>query len=424
MKAATPLSATAIALVLALGTCISAVTATVPAYAADKDKDKDKPKQPSVGPKVAKPLVEAQKLMAEKKFPEALKKLEEAQQVTGKTPYEEYATDDMLGIVYVNLQDYANAAAAFEAGYASGAMPEDLIAPRLKAITQLYYQAKNYAKATEAGNRYLKQVGADAEIAMLVGQGYYIQKDFKRASESFHAALKQAADKQEVPKEDWLQLAMSADYEQGNSAAVQSTLETLVANYPQPKYWQDLLTMMEKNLRGSTKTSLDIYRLMLATGVMKEANEYTEMANVSLQQGLPGEAKRVLEKGMEAGALGAGPQKDRDRALLATATQQAATDQKQLDAGAAEAKAQKTGDADVKFGEAYWSYGQYDKAIELIQRGIAKGVKDKNDAQLRLGIAYLNAGKLSEAQEAFKAITPNTPSAQIARLWVLQGGKR
>ena len=60
-----------------------------------------------------------------------------------------------------------------------------------------------------------------------------------------------------------------------------------------------------------------------------------------------------------------------------------------------------------------------DKAIEAYQAGIKKGVKDKDEAQLRLGVAYLNQNKRPQAAEAFKAITPTSPWAQLARLWNL-----
>ncbi len=114
----------------------------------------------------------------------------------------------------------------------------------------------------------------------------------------------------------------------------------------------------------------------------------------------------------------------KDPAQKAKVAAAAAADQKELTAGAAAAKAQKTGDADIRFGVAFASYGQYDQAIEAIQRGIGKGVKDKDDAQLRLGIAYIQAGQRPQALEAFKSITPNTPSSAIARLWELQSAPR
>ena len=65
-------------------------------------------------------------------------------------------------------------------------------------------------------------------------------------------------------------------------------------------------------------------------------------------------------------------------------------DKSTLDKQDASARAKPTGDSDVKLGAAYLSYGENDKAIEAIKRGIGKGgVKNPDEAGLLLGIAYL-----------------------------------
>ncbi len=125
--------------------------------------------------------------------------------------------------------------------------------------------------------------------------------------------------------------------------------------------------------------------------------------------------------GQAAKLLMEGPQKDRHLRLQNMAIQQSKEKDAALPQQEADAKAAPTGDADVQVGEAFWSKGQNDKAVEAIQRGIKKGVKDKDDANLRLGVVYLSAGKRNEAANAFKALTPNSASAQIARLWTLLG---
>jgi tetratricopeptide (TPR) repeat protein len=159
--------------------------------------------------------------------------------------------------------------------------------------------------------------------------------------------------------------------------------------------------------------TLDIYRLMLATDTIKSGAEFVEAANLAMTEQLPGDAKRILEAGFSKGLLSSAAHK----ALLQKATAAADADSKTLASTEKLASAQKTGDADVKFGEAYSSYGQHDAAITAIQRGLGKGVKDRDDGQLRLGLAYLNAGRKAEAVDALKAVTSNAPAAQIARLW-------
>src|SRR5438105_198116 len=74
----------------------------------------------------------------------------------------------------------------------------------------------------------------DPEMAVLAGQSYYLQKQFKPAADDLHKAMTMAAAKGTVPKEDWLQVLMSAEFEQQNTKGVEGALEQLVQNYPKP----------------------------------------------------------------------------------------------------------------------------------------------------------------------------------------------
>ena len=70
----------------------------------------------------------------------------------------------------------------------------------------------------------------------------------------------------------------------------------------------------------------------------------------------------------------------------------------------------------------YWN-GDYDKAIEAIERGltderIAK-VKRLDDAYMTLGIAYLHVGKKDKAIEAFTKAKAFPRMANAANLWLI-----
>ncbi len=419
MKTKLALSTATLAIALSMGLVAGgAILVPKDAFAAAKKEEK-KDEKAVLTPKFGKPLQEADALMKAKDFNGALAKLQEVDKMTGKNPYETYLVDELLGLTYVNLQNYPEAAKRFEPTITAGFLDPAQTASRIKAVAQIYYQSKDYPKSIEWVNKYTAQ-DPDPEVQVLAGNAYYIQKDFKNAAVELRKALKMAEAKGIPAKKEWLELQMSADYESKDTPAVQHDLELIVASYPEPKYWTDLLNLVEKTLKDkSQRTSLDIYRLMFATNAMTAEGEFTEMANIASQQALPGEAKRVLMQADSKGLLGAS-----NKALLTKANTAADADLKSLPATEAQARAQKTGDADVKFGEAYASHGQYEKAIEAIQRGIGKGVKDKDDAQLRLGLAYLGAGKTAEAKAAFAAISPGTNAATFAHLWNIQSGNK
>ena len=100
------------------------------------------------------------------------------------------------------------------------------------------------------------------------------------------------------------------------------------------------------------------------------------------------------------------------------ATSQATTDRASLPRLAKEAAAQKTGQAEVRLGQAYLSYGQAADAVGAIERGVAKGgVRNADEASLYLGIAKLKAGDMAGASAALDAVKGDAFLQRLARYW-------
>lgn len=402
----------ALTAVLACGAGVMGlVAAPVPAQAAEKEQ--------KVGVKVGKPLQAAQELTQQKKWRDALTKVNEANGIDGKTAWEQFKIDQFLVYIYLNLGDYPNAAKAMDSSIASGFLTAEEVTTHHKQLAQINYQSKNYAKAADHGRKYLQSSPGNTDMLLLVGQAYYLQKDFKNARDNVRELVKASDAAGKEVKEEYLQLLMSCDYELKDTDGVAKDLEMLVQRFPSTKYWRDRLEMVMDRSKLSEQQTLEIYRLMLATDVLETGEEYVEMAELALHLGLPGEAKAVLEKGFAANKLG-GEQKDRQQRLLDMAKNQADGDSKSLLQLEKEAAAAASGEADAKLGEAYLSYGQFDPAITALQRGLSKsGVKDAEAAQLHLGLALLGAGKDEDARSAFKTVTADPALSDLARLWTI-----
>ena len=214
-----------------------------------------------------------------------------------------------------------------------------------------------------------------------------------------------------------MQLLANVASKGGDRSAYVSALEKLVAYYPKREYWADLLRRIESKPGFSNRLTLDVYRLRLATKTIESGNDYSEMAQLALQQGQAAEAKKILDEGFASGALGKGADAERQKRLLALATQRAADAPRDL--ATAESEVAADGNALVRIGLAYTGLGQYDKGIALIQKGIASGgLKHADDARLALGIAYLRAGNKAKATEAFRAVKGTDGAAELARLWM------
>ena len=85
-----------------------------------------------------------------------------------------------------------------------------------------------------------------------------------------------------------------------------------------------------------------------------------------------------------------------------------------------ERNAAPTGEKAVSVGRAYLGYGRYDKAVELISKGLSKGgLKDEAEAKLLLAIAQLKAGHKDEAAKSFRAVKGDPALERLANLWNL-----
>jgi tetratricopeptide (TPR) repeat protein len=376
-----------------------------------------------VSAKVGKPLKKAREFMDAKQWKEALAKTKEVAAIQGKNPTEEAIVNEMLAYCMMNLKDYAGAVGVYETMLAAGQFKQEDVPKRILTMSQIYFALKNYPKSIQYGERYLKEAGADLEVLRQVSQAYYLQNDFAHAGE-YTQRLIDAAQKQGKPaEEDWLKLLMSTQHKQNKKTEVVATLERLLASYPNEQYWSDMFTYL---LQGSSFSDGEniIYLRLVQKANLLQPGEYVELAELSLAVTNPGEAKAILEEGFTKGVLGKGESKDRELKLLAMARIQAAEDLTLLPSIEKEAAAKPTGEALVKVGEAYLGHGKYENAIAVFTKGLAKGaVKNKDEANINLGIAYLRLNKSAEAIKAFNSVPVSSKLALMSRLWVIQAGK-
>lgn len=375
----------------------------------------------TVSPEVGKQLQAAEELMQAQKYKEALARIAQADAVPGKTAYDGFIIERMRGSAAAGAGEVNIAAQAFDAVIASNRLPADDQLKLMQAVTDAYYRAKDYAQAQAWAQRYLKAGGTDPGIGQLLVQSYYLGGDYANAARELQSQLTAAEKAGKSPSEEHLQLLANCYLKQNDSAGYGATLEQLVSYYPKKEYWADLLSRLSRKPGFSDRLSLDIYRLMLATGNIAKAADFMEMAQLALQAGYPAEAKKVLEQGFASGALGGGAEADRQKRLRDLADKQLAEDQKNPGAGETQAGKSADGTALVNNGYNEVINGRYDKGIALMQQGISRGgLKHPDDARLHLGIADMLAGHADDAASALKAVQGSDGAQDLARLWLIK----
>jgi len=148
-----------------------------------------------------------------------------------------------------------------------------------------------------------------------------------------------------------------------------------------------------------------------------------EIGQQLLQIHLPAEAKAAVDKGYAAGVLGTGAEASRQQRLRDLIAKSLADQKASLASRTAQASAAKDGNDLVDIGAEYASLGEYDKAVELIQQGIAKDtLKHPEDAKLRLGVAMLQSGKAKpKAVQQLRSVQGTDGGPEIARLYIALG---
>lgn len=393
-----------------LVTVVGGTLAPAVAVAAKKEAQ---PAANKLGAKIVPPLKAAQEAMAAKNWDLAATSIDEARAVEPKTPYEAYMVDEIGWYVSLQKKDYAGAAAALERSVASGFVAPADLPQRHKVLAQLNYQVQAYDKSIQFGTQALEANPADADLGVLVAQSYFMKKDNVGTRDFVQKYTASGA----KPNEQLLLLALRSNYELKDRLATAQSLESLVRHFPQPKYWEDLLT----NQLYQTKTDRELralYRLFDDTRTLDKADEYSEMASTLITGGYPTEAKQVLDRGLAANVF-TGEGKTRAQSDLVRAKAGADADAKELPGADKALAAAKTGNEMVAMGKLFFSVGNYAKAADAIQRGLAKGgVVDVEDANALLGIALTRADKPAEARAAFDAIK-DPKLVEITNLWKL-----
>jgi tetratricopeptide (TPR) repeat protein len=385
----------------------------------------------AVRKEVGDPLQAAQKLIVQHDFKKALEQIQKADNVKDKTPHEIVLIEQMRGSAEQGAGDNPAAIKAFEAVVASGGVSGPELNRMLLAVAGLYFSDKEYPKAIATLARYAKEGGTDPTARALLEDAYYYGGDFANTAKEVSEDVKAAEKAGKVPTEKQLILLQTCYLKLNDSANTATIMEKLVAYYPKPDNWNRLLHNILTKPGFADRLQTDVYRLRLATGTLDKADDFTEFTQLAIQDGVPGEAKAIMDKGAAAKLLGVGTgiQADRETRLLALVTRTIDADQKALPKTEADAVAAaptaKDGNALVAIGFDYVGYGQFDKGIALMEQGFQKdGLKHPEDVKLHIAYAYLQAGKKDKAILWLKKVQGTDGTADLARLWLLQAGAK
>lgn len=383
----------------------------------------------SVRPEVGLPLQAAQNLLQEGKHAEALSKLNEADAIPGRTPWEAWVIERTRASAAQRAGNGAMVMKALDAALSTGqAEPAERLT-LIEALVSLSLRERDPARALRWAQRYEELQGPNDGVRIMRIQAMADSGDEDGAKKAMQARVDEAVKAGRATPEGHLRMLLSLQY-RSKDAASATTLERLATAYPRPEYWADLVSAASRQPNLSDRALLELYRLLRTVGSKLSADMRAEMAFLALRAGQPAEAQTLVDEGYADGSLGTGASASEHGRLRDQARRAAAADQ--ADRAAAEAAARRAADgtalADLGFSKvSALAPGAGAAAVEpglsLLEQGVAKGgLKRANEIRLHLGMAQLAAGRKEAAQKTLGDLASQAgtdPLAPAILLWAL-----
>jgi Tfp pilus assembly protein PilF len=377
--------------------------------------------EPQVSRAVAKTLKAANDALQAKNFTEVLAKTKEAEAISPRTAYDDYIIHSMQMAAYAAQSNYTETAKAIESIIDSPYLAATSKPQLLRTLMSIDYQNKDYDKAIQYGQRALAAGDLSSDTPLTVAQAYYLTGKYKEALTAMEAIVARDEQAGRKPPERSLSLIWTCALKIKDEAAASRAVEKLILHYPKPDYWANAMKEILQTRTNDDRLLLLTFRLMAQVGILKRGEDFTEMAQIALDQGNPGEAQTVLEQAFAKNLYTDQHEKERTQRLLDKVRRSAAEDRATIGASERSAAASAAGDGLVQVGAAYLGFGQPDKALASISAGIAKGnLKYPDEAFMLLGIANERNKNKADAVRAFNRATNDPKYARLAKLWALE----
>ena len=361
----------------------------------------------------------AKGLVDSKKYSEALPKIDAAASLA-KGNSEKSAVQGMKVLTYAGLRRNPELIKAIQDHQAMGVQSKNYT----QMLAGAYAATGQSGKAMELTKQLIAEGGGSCEQLAYVAKGSLGAKRYDEAISFANKAIEQCRKDGKKPQQAHYNILLAAYRDTGKMDQYYSTLERVAPIFNSQDYWKPLIERAKSEPKfKSADGLLDVYRALETTNVKLSDTDKLEMGEQALVRGMPIEADRILTPLFKGGTVGGpkDPKADRNKKLYGTAQADAkAAKAGGLEKAEADAAAKQTGDFYAKAGEAYYTAGNHAKAVEVIQKGIAKGQMEPGAlafAQLHLGIAQYKAGQKDAARKTWSEIKADNGAGWLARTW-------
>jgi tetratricopeptide (TPR) repeat protein len=334
-----------------------------------------------------------------------------AAQAVASTPDDKYAIGQLQLKAAIGQKDNAAMAAAVDTIANSGFVDAATSSKLYASLGTTFYNNKQFDQASAAFQKAVTINPQNAEVYSLLGEAKFAQGQKAEAASDFQRAVQMSSAGGQKPDENLLKRAVAVAYEARSPLAVDLGRE-LAAAYPSPEAWRNGIAIYRNYNHPDVEGTLDLLRLMQATGAMTSPGDYALYAESAADQSNFNEAQAVIDAGIAAHVVD--PSNPQFRDIVTGLKGKPKTTAADLEA------AVKMSPSPVNLlhiGDRYYGMGDYAKAADIYRQVLTKPGADKDVANLHLGMALARAGDKAGATAALNAV--GGTRSDIAKYWLV-----
>jgi len=233
------------------------------------------------------------KLLGNKKYEEAIERLDTLSNTVKNLPYEQGVVLQLYGYVYGQKGDTAKAINYFEQCLQLNSLPKDTLQNIRLNIIQLQLDKKQYQNAEKMFIAWKNNQPNSADGYALGGMIFAMQKRYREAE----AELAKAIQLGKPPKEEWLQALLSIYMDSKQYTKAGELLEKLLIISPDNKqYWMQLADV--NYLSKQYKKAASVLDVAYQKNFLTTGDEIKKLAAFHYYNNSPLKSAKVLESGI------------------------------------------------------------------------------------------------------------------------------
>jgi tetratricopeptide (TPR) repeat protein len=340
--------------------------------------------------------------------------LQEVEKDKHLSPYETAQLHTAYGYLEYSRENYSEAVRHYDIAMQQEGLPPAMVSLTLYTLAQLRFVVEDYQGAAKGLETWLASAETPGpEPYVLLAQAHYKLQKYDEALSALDNAFRIAEGSGRTVQESWYLLKRVLHYELGDWKSVVGVLETLVARFPKKEYWIQLASAYGE--LDDSPNRLASYDAAHLQGFLDRGEDLLAYSQLLVQAGAPYRGAVVLRKALDEEKVEG---TERNLRLLSEMWTIAREEERALESLSAAAELASDGEVDARIAQLRLNRDETGLAVEAAERALRKGVEDKGQVRLVMGMAYFEQEKYEDAKAVFRDAMSSPEARKSAAEWV------